>query len=237
MKPINVSQLIIEVGRRCNRNCDHCLRGKQENKTICLESVYHLLSQLDNIGYITFTGGEPTLYGKEISAIVNFIIENKVPVNSFYVASNGEIYNEELMLALVRLYAHCQDYGDNEATAYDVSNDQFHKPKKDVLNKLRAFAFFQQRSEIKPEYIINEGNATENGIGHRNLNHMQNFEVSEDDYDVEIEMLYLNAEGYLLPVCDYSYETQRELSVYRTLAEVIECPYMAEKLTENDLDN
>ncbi len=231
---VNVSQLILEVGRKCNRNCTHCLRGASENKTICMEDVFAILNQVENIGCITFTGGEPTLYGEEISAIVDYIIDNKINVDNFYVASNGEIYNETLMLALVRLYAHCTEYGDNEISAYDVSNDQFHHPDAAVIRRLKAFSFFSMRKEIPAVGILNEGNAYYNCIGARSLNHTKPFEVEEydmgDHTDYWIEMVYLNAEGYLLADCDFSYETQRSLPKYKTIAEIIEQPIVGQKV-------
>ena len=230
---VYVNQLIIEVGRKCNRNCAHCLRGASEDKTICMEDAFALLNQVDGIDSITFTGGEPTLYGKEISAIVDYIIDNKINVANFYVASNGEIYNEELMLALVRLYAHCAEYGDNEISAFDVSNDQFHQPKQEVIRRLKAFSFFSMRKEIPAMGILNEGNAFYNCIGARSLNHTKPFEVEEVDMgnetDYYIEMVYLNAEGNLLADCDFSYETQRNLPKYKTISDIITCPSIAQK--------
>lgn len=210
-----ISQFIVEVGRKCNRQCAHCLRGAMEDVTIDIEYVKHIINQVSYIGCITFTGGEPTLYSKEIAEIVDYIVDNHVEVGGFYIASNGEIYSHELMTALIKLYAHSLEFGDNELTAYDVSNDQFHSPNPDVIAKLKAFSFFSQRNEIPAKGLIAEGFAKD--TGYRYLNYDKKFYVSEyPDYDgedtvYEFDMLYLNALGKMLADCDYSFASQRNI--------------------------
>ena len=55
--------LFIEVTRRCNMSCKHCLRGDAQNLDIKLESIDLFLSKLKNKCFkrILFTGGEPSL--------------------------------------------------------------------------------------------------------------------------------------------------------------------------------
>lgn len=214
MKEISLSSLVIEVGRRCNRLCDHCLRGKSEDVTIEMKYVEKVFSQISHIGCITFSGGEPTLYGKEIAKIVDYIIEKEILVDDFYVASNGEIYNHDLMCALVKLYAYIMDKnGYVEVSCYDVSDDQFHDPSDEVVNKLSAFSFFNKRKDIPMQVIINEGLALDNGIGYRYLDYDKKFCVERYDDNLTVELVYLNALGYLYADCDYSYATQKENAV------------------------
>ena len=212
---VQVNSFIVEVGRMCTRQCAHCLRGCMEDVTIDVESVKHVLDQISYIGSITFTGGEPTLYSKQIAEIIDYIVDNHIEVGDFYIASNGEIYSHELMTALIKLYAHMMEFGEAEITAYDVSNDQFHSPNPDVISKLKAFSFFSQRNEIPLKGIIAEGLAED--IGHRYLDYGKKFYVNEyPDYDgedtvYEFDMVYLNAVGKLLADCDYSFESQRKI--------------------------
>ena len=57
--------------------------------------------------------------------------------------------------------------------------------------------------------------AEENGIGRCVLDHSKKFYVTANEYrdttEYEVEMIYLNALGYLYPDCDYSYATQRSI--------------------------
>ena len=231
---ISINNLIIEVGRRCNRLCDHCLRGKSEDVTIEMKYVEKVFSQISHIGCITFSGGEPTLYGKEIEKIVDYIIENEISVNDFYVASNGEIYSHDLMCALVKLYAYIMDKkGYVEVSCYDVSDDQFHNPSDDVVNKLSAFSFFNKRRDIPRQGIINEGLASDNGIGYRYLDYDKKFYVERyGDDDLCVDLMYLNALGYLYADCDYSYATQRANAILNCEQHLLSQIFLDEKFSD-----
>ena len=58
---IFVGNLCLEVTRRCNMGCAHCLRGNAENLDMSRETIDQVLEQVDMIGQVTFTGGEPSL--------------------------------------------------------------------------------------------------------------------------------------------------------------------------------
>ena len=215
MKKVSAYNAVVEVGRLCTDKCKHCLRGPMEKVTINVECVKDFLRQFSSISCITFTGGEPTLYAKQIAEIIDFIIESEIEVYSFYIASNGKKYSPKLMKALDRFYEYLDQYGDNECTAYDVSNDQFHNPDPAVVDRLERHVYFHQRTKIPQAGIISEGYAEENGIGRRVLDHSKKFYVTANEYrdttEYEVEMIYLNALGYLYPDCDYSYATQRSI--------------------------
>lgn len=218
MSKIRVDDLIIEVGRKCTRECAHCLRGCGEDKKLNFETFKKLVNQVDEIGTIVFTGGEPALYGKEIAKMIYYLIENGKNVEGFYIATNGEIYSNELMGALIDFYAYIEEnFGIEEwSCQYEVSNDQFHSPKKSVVNKLKAFSFYSERSNIPDTSIICEGFAKDTYAGYgRELKITEHFRVQDnswqDEEAYEVEMLYLNALGKILNDCNYSFETQRRL--------------------------
>ena len=54
---MNIRNLIVEVTRKCNMYCDHCLRGEPINVNMKKEYIDLLLDQVDNIGSVVFTGG------------------------------------------------------------------------------------------------------------------------------------------------------------------------------------
>ena len=216
----NCRDLILEVGRRCNLKCEHCLRGEAQNVTMSFETAKTAIDQFDSIGTITFTGGEPALYGKEISDIVDYIIATDVPVGSFYVATNGVHLDWALMNALMRLYAHCDV---KEMCSLDISNDHFHQSDMSYssLNYdiYKAFSFTQLRGDIAEVLLINEGRAYENGYGGRYLSYDSAFYYDEWDNEIQqkemdVEMVYINALGGVLPDCDFSYQSQDEMNPY-----------------------
>lgn len=223
-KKANCEQLIFEVGRECNQLpiCRHCLRGGVEDKTIDVKLVKKFLKkEISAIGSITFTGGEPTLYEKEIIQIIDFIIKQEIPCREFYIASNGLIKAPKLMAKLAEFYAYtlCYSYSrEDNYSKFELSNDEFHKSVPDENKRFfQAFAFYGERTYMtKKNAWIPEGNALLNGFkGGREVNKKATFDVEDfDDDELYVTMLYFNAEGYLLPDCDYSYKTQREMKPF-----------------------
>ena len=58
---MQVYSLILEVTRRCNMCCAHCLRGEAENIDMQKETIDKVLDLVDKIEHVTFSGGEPSL--------------------------------------------------------------------------------------------------------------------------------------------------------------------------------
>ena len=55
---LNIYNLVLEVTRRCNMCCAHCLRGEAQNMDMQKETIDKLLDQTDSISMVTFSGGE-----------------------------------------------------------------------------------------------------------------------------------------------------------------------------------
>lgn len=219
-KDISCNELIIEVGRKCNLCCEHCLRGDAENKTIDVAMVKKLLKEFDEIDNITFTGGEPTLYEKEIIQIIDFILKKKINVYGFYVASNGLIKAPKLMLKLAELYAYITEiYAvDENYSKFELSNDDFHDnvPSENKAF-FKAFAFYSEREHSGwYDKWIPEGRAIWSGLEAAfPVDYEKTFDIDVfDNGGIFANMIYLNAEGYLLPDCNYSYESQREMNPF-----------------------
>lgn len=87
-----VNDIAIEVTRRCNMACKHCLHGEAENLDISHKTIDNILTPLigQSIGGITFTGGEPSLNVDAIQHTLDFCKKNNISVSSFYVVTNGK---------------------------------------------------------------------------------------------------------------------------------------------------
>lgn len=112
MGKLKVCNLSLEVTRRCNMNCEHCLRGDAQNMDADLALIPKIFAGIDDIDTITFTGGEPALNTAYIKAVVDYVIEHKIPVHGCFVATNGKIYSQELVDCVRRLWEKEQSYGD-----------------------------------------------------------------------------------------------------------------------------
>ena len=56
-----LDNIAIEVTRKCNMGCEHCLRGNAQNMDIDFGYIDSFLNDVSSIGTITFSGGEPAL--------------------------------------------------------------------------------------------------------------------------------------------------------------------------------
>ena len=178
MGKLKVCNLSLEVTRRCNMNCEHCLRGDAQNMDADLALIPKIFAGIDDIDTITFTGGEPALNTAYIKAVVDYVIEHKIPVHGCFVATNGKIYSQELVDCVRRLWEKEQSYGDqfispvkwvlthaDDEEEYSffniaVSGDRYHE---DILaaNMLRYYrcGFFSKMKmqNEKREYILARG--------------------------------------------------------------------------------
>ena len=86
---LNVSSLVIEVTRRCNLKCEHCLRGDAEDMDMDPELMAAFLKNVRHVGEVTFSGGEPSINLQAIRSFYRICDEYGIPVDGFFVATNG----------------------------------------------------------------------------------------------------------------------------------------------------
>jgi len=201
MKKVMIDNLIIEVTRRCNMSCGHCLRGEPENIDINMADVRAVLEQVKSLGTITFTGGEPTLNVPAIEQTLALAKELNVAVENFYIATNGKQVPERFVITCLQWYAYCND---NEISQVALSNTEYHQCE-DVYDGglLKGLSFFGLRNAIPTRYT-REGRAAEFRDGR-----LPEKEEVELDDDVISGDIYLNCEGNVIIGCDWSYESQR----------------------------
>lgn len=212
----NFDELVLEVTRKCNLSCAHCLRGDQENLDMEKSTVDSILIQTSSIEQIIFTGGEPVLNVDLIEYTVNQLIEKEIMVRSFYVATNGQIVSERLALTLLKLYTYIASLNGDGCSQLQVSVDEFHEnygANSYEYGIYHGLSFFDIRVNdySKKNSILKMGNAMENGFGER-IYERQNLKI---DYEFLKEGIlgiegtfYVNAKGEFLAGCDYSYYYQ-----------------------------
>ena len=71
---MHLYSLIIEVTRKCNLCCEHCLRGEAQNKVFNPEWLDTFIknNNITHVSTITFTGGEPSLHPEIMFALFVF---------------------------------------------------------------------------------------------------------------------------------------------------------------------
>jgi len=206
MKKVTLGTVIIEVTRRCNMKCGHCLRGPAQKKDQTKENIDKLLSQTDYISDLTFTGGEPSLVPEIIEYTLEAAKRYGVNVGNFYIVTNGKKVTEKFALACLKWYAYCDD---NEVTSVELSQDAFHDEEgQDDYDILKGLSFFSLRERSDSDGVTPEGRAKDWGTG-RELDR-ESFYVDEEENGFRISegMVYLNCKGELIGGCDWSYRNQ-----------------------------
>ncbi len=141
-------ELGIELTRRCNEKCEHCLRGDAIDTDLSKEVIDSLFDNNDIrlIENLYLSGGEPTLNSKAFSYLVDKIIERRVVVGTYRVIINGTYYDPLFGKAVRKLHEYIDRVGWNKTYnvmyannfgRIGISQDQYHKEaKREVLEKL-----------------------------------------------------------------------------------------------------
>lgn len=169
MEKVVFNQLTIEVTRRCNMACGHCLRGDAENVDLTGLDIDSILDQAEAVGRLIITGGEPTLNMGAIQHIANGIARRGIPLMRAQIITNALIYEERLVAIAKRLseiirLTQIHGYGNTEREPWrvsiGVSLDRYHKApetcKKNYLRYKQALKGFAEVLQVR------HGNAPRN---------------------------------------------------------------------------
>lgn len=224
---LTIAELGIEVTRKCNMKCEHCLRGEPQRKNISDQHIYKILQLIDNVGTLTITGGEPTLAMDSLTHIQHCVQYGRADVGSFYMVTNGKSINVAALAEWAKyMRLAC---GDNELSGVSFSFDKFHvstfnyaqmekqernyRRLKDILeNEYGIYdngwsEFVRKHSDDSWDYhhLFAEGRAED--FGGRNNDHKIFIEdIWEDNINFSDNMLYLSANGYIVSDCNWSYK-------------------------------
>ena len=209
MKELYIKNLSIEITRRCNMSCAHCMRGDAEHVDIPLKHISTLLRHVRHIQHFNITGGEPSLNVRAIRHILNRVRAYGITVNNFYIVTNGSAASRssEFIEACAALYGYQEE---KEQGAYsghmlEMSDDRFHDAREHAatIAALSPYPFFGVRGQAEHVALFREGRSTE---GIPNPIH----EIYLTEANCDYGDLYLNAEGMILSNGDLSYVRQRE---------------------------
>lgn len=209
MKELYIKNLCIEITRRCNMRCAHCMRGDAEAVDIPLRHITNLLRHVRHIHHFNITGGEPSLNVRAIRHILERVHACGITVNDFYIVTNGSVASrsEEFIEACTALYKYQQEkeQGPGSGHMLEMSDDRFHDPAEHAatLAALSPYPFFGVRGQAKHVFLFREGRCKE---GFPNPIH--EIYLTEENY--VYGDLVLNAEGMILSNGDLSYARQRE---------------------------
>jgi len=229
---MNINNLIVEVTRKCNLYCDHCLRGDAMAMNIKKEYIDSVLSQVDNIGNVCFTGGEPSLNVPVMEYFLEQCKRRRISIEFFYIATNGVDVPESFIMFCLKMYSYCDN---KEMCRVDLSNDRYHMDIADFNTELlQGLSFFGKKFEkdnwnyYNGSGLISEGRGKRVKEAHGPIT--VDDEMSLDDFENDCEV-YLNCKGEIINGCNWSYASQKK----HKLCDVGELSKYYEELQEAQL--
>lgn len=202
---LEIDELVVETTRRCNMACPHCLRGPAMAGDMPVQTIRSILEQARVIDTVTFSGGEPSLAIPVMEAFYRKAKRLGVPVNSFFIATNGKENQEELALFALRQYAEAEN---KDLCAVSLSIDPYHEPcASDLIRGLACYSETKERDPSQLDWEVRAGNAEENGLGKPRKTRTEfTAYAPQSGGAVRTELVYLSANGFAYPECDLSYE-------------------------------
>ena len=218
---LHIENLAIEITRRCNMCCAHCMRGPAQNMDLDLKKFDAFLDHVEYIDDIVFTGGEPTLNVSAIRHILTQCKRKRIQINSFFTVTNGKKIPKSFYHVMLDWYQYCLLYGnDPEICTLALSKDQFHEPiSPTTVLMLKGLSFFSKKDkkiDWTKHSLHNIGNARQlnDPYQKRNLEYFPpNVEIHNNIIHVRDCNLAFTCDGDILMDCDYEYTSANKLKL------------------------
>lgn len=104
MKKIFFRKLGLEVTRRCQLKCEHCMRGDAQNLDMSTDIFNSILDQTACISQLNFSGGEPTLAPGFMDYCVEEMKRRAIPLGGVSYITNGVELSDEVKSFLLNAY-------------------------------------------------------------------------------------------------------------------------------------
>lgn len=216
--------VMVELTRRCNMKCSHCLRGPAQCRDMSDEVMDRLgeLIQGRDISIVHLGGGENALVPHRVERLMN-IIERSY-VSTFSLVTNGKRFTEEFMKVVARasteynLSLSVSSDNLHERVNYDRLVDRLYGVDEMSRDKDR-FGFGLPVREIiegRPrKYDCNDvlkmGRGATDFVGYC-YDLVKPYLVESDDDNWPAlcdDMFYVDVDGNVWPSCDLSYRFMR----------------------------
>lgn len=203
-----MKSLVIEVTRRCNQRCDHCMRGDAQDRDLqdwVIDEIAKVLNEpmvVSEISDITLTGGEPFLKPEIIMSLLS-----KCHDARFWVATNGTVSTPEALVAAGALLSRwynddVRNICERETGPISVSDDIFHEPPHVVW----AMLGYLRGSKMDAGSVIPLGRAADNSFG---WNHKS--------FGPDCSNITVTVDGLVVCGCDYAYDSVAVLGSVKDL--------------------
>lgn len=221
LRKLNVRSLAIETTRRCNMQCEHCMRGDAQNKDMSMETLDRLFQRLGNVLEIVPTGGEPSLNPGCLKDITTCLKRyTRANAEGVYLVTNGAAITPEFVMNLLELFLQTEMM--DEVCGVTVSEDIYHdgnnQKGKDLLSLLAFYRPYDKTVDWNQTYMLSIGRGaecnspkkheayTDDGLDYACVDNNGNIDLPETT-------LSLTVDGDLLPYGDYAYEDVPDIKI------------------------
>ena len=208
---------MLEVTRRCNMYCTHCLRGEPQKKDYD-KNILTLLPK-GRIRTLQITGGEPTLVKnlwKDLGWHWDLIRADDV-----WVKTNGKVFKKKWAEDFIRFTERYLPY--KGITQFSVSRDQYHDDEPAVCKYCHLFSdkgledmFSVDDKEISMRQVIQEGRASDWGGRESKRETLENNEGCIEN------LIYISANGNVSIGGNNSFKTVDENNIGNILTESLD---------------
>lgn len=144
-----------EITRQCNLQCAHCARGEAQDKVIKKEYIDRVLDQIECVGDINLTGGEPGLYPELIEYVVDGIIRRGIKVQHFQMTTNGTIRDERIAASFDKIGDWCAKWRTFILDRCDLEHEKYVFNMGCSLIRISSDIFHRDFEICKPEETLN----------------------------------------------------------------------------------
>lgn len=144
---LNLKKLFIEVTRRYNLKCCHCMKKESQNVNVTPQIIDSLFNQLNQVNTVEITGGEPFLAVNEIRHIIQEIIQNQIKILELIIITNGTVLDKTITTDLNLLGNYIEKYRKQIGFKYDrkpviitISDDKYHPN----IDREKAMGFYKR---------------------------------------------------------------------------------------------
>ena len=153
---LNVVNLSLEVTKRCNFKCRHCLKGEAQEEDLDLNVIAKIFKRGVIVQNLQFTGGEVFMVPDLFHKIVDRIISSGAMVNHANIVTNGTYYTKQIEQDLRRLsiyISRCNSMvsGANyqNPISLELSDDEYHQEQIEIIKNNNPKLYNQYKENLQ----------------------------------------------------------------------------------------
>lgn len=116
---IVVENLYLELTRKCNLKCAHCMHGDSRNEEMSDKTIERIFEDVNEINCLEFAGGENSLAVDRLKKVIAEIKKNKTIVRQVNIYTNAVDISDEFIECLQELKEYCVAQNLKDIEEYD----------------------------------------------------------------------------------------------------------------------